>query len=181
MLDADLDALLLYALEPDKDLADPKRAVEVLGRRHLVVAFTPYSSPALDRVAHLQLPIGTFAETAGTFVNCEGRWQSFTGIAKPVGEARPGWKVLRVLGNLLGLENCEYLSAADIRDELQSAVGEVVPDNTYRGTADAAKANGEDSPADEIDVPIYEVDAVVRRATALQMTPEARRSRGGDS
>jgi NADH-quinone oxidoreductase subunit G len=181
MLDAELDALLLFGLEPDRDLADAEGAIDKLQKQDFVVAFTPFTSPAMDAVTHLQLPIGTFAETAGTFVNCEGRWQSFSGIANPVGEARPGWKVLRVLGNLLNLENCEYLSAAEVRDELLSVLGEVAPDNAYRGKADIKKPNGEDAPAGEIDVPIYEVDGVVRRATALQLTPEAQRSRSGDS
>ena len=115
------------------------------------------------------------------FVNCEGRWQSFTGIAKPLGQARPGWKVLRVLGNLLGMDDFDYLSAADIRDELQERLGEVRPDNAYRREAGLDKPNGEDAPENDIDIPIYEVDSIVRRASALQMTPEAQRARGADS
>jgi NADH-quinone oxidoreductase subunit G len=181
MLDKKLGALLLFGLEPDKDLAIAGNAVKKLAGQKFVAAFTPYTSAALDETAHLQLPIGTFAETAGTFVNCEGRWQSFSGIAKPVGEARPGWKVLRVLGNLLGIDNFEYLSAVEVRDDLADTLGEITPDNTYRRTAALDKPNGADAPAEEIDIPIYEVDGVVRRATALQLTPEAQRSRGEDS
>ncbi len=181
MLDANLHALLLFGLEPDDDLTASEDAVRKLAHQSFVVAFSPYTSAAIEEAADLQIPIGTFAETAGTFVNCEGRWQSFTGIAKPLGQARPGWKVLRVLGNLLGMDDFDYLSAADIRDELQERLGEVRPDNAYRREAGLDKPNGEDAPENDIDIPIYEVDSIVRRATALQMTPEAQRARGADS
>ncbi len=178
MLDVHLDAIFLFGLEPDNDLTAIEDAVEKLARQSFVVAFSPYTSAAIEEAADLQIPIGTFAETAGTFVNCEGRWQSFAGIAKPLGQARPGWKVLRVLGNLLGMDDFEYLSAADVCNELKEQLGEVRPDNTYRRMAGLDKLNGEDAPANDIDIPIYEVDSIVRRATALQMTPEAQRARG---
>ena len=181
MLHAKLDAVLLFGLEPDCDIASTDDAVDKLAHHGFVVAFSPYTSAAIDEAADLQFPIGTFAETAGTFVNCEGRWQTFAGIAKPVGQARPGWKVLRVLGNLLGIDDFEFLSAADVRNELQEQLGEVSPDNAYRRKASCDKPNDEDAPANDIDIPIYEVDGIVRRATALQMTPEAQRARGADS
>ncbi len=181
MLNARLDALLLFSLEPDKDLTATGDVLKKLADQEFVVSFTPFTSAALDDATDLQLPIGTFAESAGTFINCEGRWQSFSGVAKPVGEARPGWKVLRVLGNLLGIENFEYVSAAGVRDQLKEQLGEIAPDNSYRRKTGLDKLNGEDAPAEEIDVPIYEVDGVVRRATALQMTAEAQRTRGTDS
>ncbi len=180
MLDADLHAVLLFGLEPDLDLTATEDAIKKLAKQRFVVAFSPYTSDALDDAADLQLPIGTFAETAGTFVNCEGRWQSFAGVAKPVGQARPGWKVLRVLGNLLEIEGFEYLSAADVCDELQELLGEVTPDNTYRRKKALRRPNGEDAATSDVDIPIYEVDAIVRRATALQLTPEAQRLRIAD-
>jgi NADH-quinone oxidoreductase subunit G len=93
-----------------------------------VVALSSYAS-AKD-YADIILPIGVFAETSGTYVNLEGRWQSVPGAAKPVGEARPAWKVLRVLGNLLNLPDFEYLNSEQVRDELQAQVGNVKPDNT---------------------------------------------------
>jgi NADH-quinone oxidoreductase subunit G len=124
------------------------------------------------------LPIGTFAETSGTFVNCEGRWQSFAGVASPVGEARPGWKILRVLANLLDVVDSDYQSSLEIRDELKEMLGEITPDNSARHDNALAKPSGDDAAGNDIDVPIYQVDAIVRRAVALQLTPEARRSRG---
>jgi len=151
-----------------------------LAEQDFVVAFTSYKSNLFQDVADLQLPIGTFAETAGTYVNCEGRWQSFNGVANPIGESRPGWKVLRVLGNLLDAENFDYQTSEDVRDELSAALGEVKPDNQYSGSKALGKVNGADDPAAQIDIPIYRTDAVVRRATALQLTPEAQRRSAGD-
>ncbi len=170
------DVTLLFGLEPE-DITGVADAESLLAAHNFVVALTPFSSASLERSADLMLPIGTFAETSGTYVNCEGNWQSFAGIANPVGEARPGWKVLRVLGNLLDAAGFEYLSTEEIRDELAGIVGEISPDNAYKGSSAIAAPNGADDPAKAIDVPIYRVDAVVRRAAALQLTPEALRAR----
>ncbi|MCP5090270.1 MAG: NADH-quinone oxidoreductase subunit G, partial [Gammaproteobacteria bacterium] len=96
-----------------------------------------------------------------------------------VGEARPAWKVLRVIGNLIEAPGFEYVKSDDVRDEFAAQLGEVSTSNAYEGTARLSKPNGEDAPADEIDVPIYSVDGLVRRATALQLTDEARRAAAG--
>src|SRR5215469_8142258 len=101
MLSAPLRAYVLFGgVEPSGD-TQYAEALRNLAQAELVVAITPYASEELKRLAHVLLPMGTFAETSGTFVNCEGIWQSQAGAALPVGEARPGWKVLRVLGNVL--------------------------------------------------------------------------------
>ncbi len=178
MLSANSDAFLLFGLEPDKDIVGGDDAVEHLSQQKFVAAFTPYKTYALETCSDLLLPIGTFAETSGTFVNCEGRWQSFEGVANPVGEARPGWKVLRVLANLLDVVDSDYQTSLEIRDELKSLLGDIEPDNSGRQATAVAKPNGEDAPQNNIDVPMYQVDGIVRRAVALQLTPEARRSRG---
>ena len=176
LLNDKLDALLLFGLEPDKDFAAGRDVVENLSQHRFVVAFTPYKTYALETCADLLLPIGSFAETSGTYVNCEGRWQSFGGAANPVGEARPGWKVLRVLANLLDVTDSDYQTSIEVRDELREIVGNVEPDNSTRMEKAVSKPNGT-TPADG-SVPMYEVDSIVRRAVALQLTPEARRSRG---
>jgi NADH-quinone oxidoreductase subunit G len=176
MLDASLDTMILFGAEPDEDFAAD--AVEQLSKQKFVAAMTPYHSDALAQVADLMLPVGTFAETSGTYVNCEGRWQSFAGVANPVGEARPGWKVLRVLGNLLELDNCDYTSSDELRDELQLQLNETQPDNSYRGQKALAKPNGADTPGSQQDIAMYQVDALVRRAAALQLTPEGLRHHG---
>ena len=175
MTQADLDAVLLFGVEPqDLACADGQ---ELLGNAGFVAALTPYTSESLEQTANLLLPTGTFAETSGTFVNCEGRWQSFSGIANPVGESRPGWKILRVhrQSDRLPPDSTTCPTEA-IRDEVEENAGTPEPDNRYRGTGKISQPNGADAPDDEIDVPIYQVDSLVRRARALQMTAEAMRA-----
>ncbi len=138
-----------------------------------MICFTPFVTERLLECADILLPIGTFAETAGTFVNVEGRWQSFAAAASLVGDARAGWRVLRVLGNELDLPDCEYQSAADISEALASEIGDVEANNDYQGRASVSlQPVAVDAMA--LDVPIYAVDAVVRRGTALQETRIAR-------
>jgi NADH-quinone oxidoreductase subunit G len=118
------------------------------------------------------LPAGTFAETAGTFVNLEGRWQSFTGAAVPVGAARPGWKILRVLGNRLALDGFDYQSAEQVRDELKA-----LTQAPASRTAAAYRAAAAVTAAEELtDVPMYQLDPVLRRATSLQLTRDGQRN-----
>ncbi len=136
-----------------------------------MVAATPWATDELKSIAHVLLPIGSFAETSGTYVNLDGQWQSFSGAAVPVGQARPGWKVLRVLGNLLGLDGFEQLSSEQIRDALRSLVDRNSGPIELVSTPVASSAPGA---VTVVDLPMYQSDAVVRRATALQRTREAR-------
>ena len=117
----------------------------------------------------------TFAETAGTFVNAEGRWQSFDAAADPVGDSRPGWRVLRVLGNELELPRCEYRSpsdvTADLERELDGAHVLFPEDAQYKGSfAPHTHAALPVAGTLALDVPIYEIDALVRRSQPLQET-----------
>jgi len=176
MLEADLDALLLFGAEPDADFAD-REAARKLAEQNFVVAFTSFDSPVLRETTDLMLPIGTFAESAGTFVNCEGRWQSYNGFASPVGEARPGWKVLRVLGNLVDVADCDYETSEDVRDELLGLTGETPIPAQYEGGRKLDRVGDTDIALAELDVPMYSVDPLVRRSAPLQLTPEAKRSR----
>jgi NADH-quinone oxidoreductase subunit G len=172
MLAQPLDAYLLWDMEP-ADTLQPG-AMESLRGAHCVVAATAFVSEELKSAATILLPIGTFAETSGTYVNLEGRWQSFSGAAQPVGESRPGWKLLRVLGNLLNLEGFEAMSSEDVREALRLVVERnakpiaAVPGNvtvTFEG------------PVTVTDLPMYQSDAIVRRAASLQRTREARNPR----
>ena len=174
-----MDAVLMCGIEPH-DVTCVDDAAATLAATKFVAALTPFGGESIERAADLLLPIGTFAETSGTFVNCELRWQSFGGVANPVGEARPAWKVLRVLGNLLDADGFDYESSEEVRDELRELRGEVSGGRNYAGDTVFSKANGEDLNAAQIDVPMYQVDNMVRRATALQLTPEARRDAGND-
>lgn len=176
MLDAPMDAIVLVNVEPENDIHATKDAVAKLARQKYVVAITPFVSDGLLEAADLLLPMGTFAETSGTYVNAAGTWQSFVGVATPVGEARPCWKVLRVLGNLLDAPGFNYVTSEDVLREIESQLGEVKADTTYKASGKFAKPNGKDAPADEIDTPLYSVDALVRRSTALQLTAAALRA-----
>ena len=167
-----VNVLLIFGAEPGEDF-DP---IDV-GQFDFVIGCSPYRSKSLEAVCDVMLPIGTFAETSGTFINCEARWQSFGGVASPVGEARPGWKVLRVLGNLLEIEGFDFESSEAVLAAAREAIGEVEFDNGYTGGQAIARPNGGAVPA--ADVPMYGVDSVIRRAHALQLTPEARRGREG--
>ncbi|HXY76835.1 MAG TPA: NADH-quinone oxidoreductase subunit NuoG, partial [Steroidobacteraceae bacterium] len=123
--------VLVGGVEPSADTLYPE-ALRTLGKSEFVVALTPFVSEELKSVAHLMLPIGTFAESSGTYVNGEGLWQSQSGAALPVGEARPLWKVLRVLGNLLNLEAFDYESSEEVLGEVGKAC-EGVSARPYQG------------------------------------------------
>lgn len=118
MFEKPLKSYCLVGFEPALDLANSNCAIKALEQAEFVVAMTAFKTQDLLDVADVLLPIATFAETSGTFVNAEGRWQSFTGSVSPVGEARPLWKILRVLGNLLQLEGYAYHSSEAVRDEI---------------------------------------------------------------
>ncbi len=174
MLEQPLRAYLLFGgVEPSLDALAPE-SLRTLARAEFVVAVTPFASEEVQRVAHVLLPMGSFAESSGTYVNCEGLWQSQAGAAAPVGEARPGWKVLRVLGNLLGLGGFDYQSSEDVLREVRAACAAVKP-APYQG-AHPVEPGGdhEGDGAPLIDVPMYQIDALVRRAPALQKTHEGR-------
>jgi len=172
MLETPRSAYILFGIEPTKDLAEGDGSLPAL-RGAAVVAFTAFVSDDLLDVADVLLPIGTFAETAGTFVNAEGRWQSFDAAADAIGEARPGWRVLRVLGNELELPSCDYRTPSDIAAALERELGaarELDPADTgYKGSF-AVSGRAVSMAGVDLDVPIYAIDAVVRRAEALQQT-----------
>ena len=170
MLESPLAACVLFGgIEPDHDIGLAGAARTLAGCRR-VIAITPFADAATMSLAQVVLPMGTFAETSGSYVNAEGRWQEFRGCAQPVGESRPGWKILRVLGNQLGLDGFGYDSSADVLAELQCAASGV----TYDGRFAGGYAFRADPGGTTAELPIYRVDAIVRRATALQMTRAGR-------
>jgi len=169
-------AYLLMGLEPALDHGNPAAASAALAAADTVIALTAYRSPDLLAVADCLLPVTPFTETAGTFVNCEGTVQSFNGVVRPRAEARPAWKVLRVLGNLLGLDGFDQDSAEAARRQALPAEPRERLSNEIDGGAAApsgptAGATGLERVAD---VPIYRADAIVRRAASLQLTRDAR-------
>ena len=160
--------LVLWGLEPDRDLIDPTRAMAMCESADLVVACSAFRAESLERVADVLLPIGAFAETSGTYVNASGTWQRFQGAVAPPGEARPGWRILRVLGNLLDLPGFEYRDAAQVRDELAALCTESLLDNAPRGDYPVTPYAGTAGLVRVGPVPIYALDPLVRRAPALQ-------------
>ncbi|MBX3695023.1 MAG: NADH-quinone oxidoreductase subunit NuoG [Steroidobacteraceae bacterium] len=167
MLEEPLGAYLLAGgIEPWADSVYPQ-ALRTLGAARCVVAATPWLPDALREVAHVLLPIGTFAETSGTYVNLEGRWQSVPGAARPHAEARPAWKVYRVLCNLLGIAGSEYQTSEEVRDELRRICGGDLVAGPYHGVHRVGQPH---DAASVPDVPMYQIDALVRRAPSLQRT-----------
>jgi NADH-quinone oxidoreductase subunit G len=174
---------LLLNNEPTLDHAMPAMARAAMSKAESVVALTAYRSAELLEYADCLLPTAPFTETAGTFVNCEGRVQSFNGVVRPAGESRPAWKVLRVLGNLLGLGGFEHDSPEAVRAEalspdvaghLDNALAEAVPAQAAPAAVAPAAPGGLERLAD---VPLYASDPVVRRAESLQKTRDARPAR----
>jgi NADH-quinone oxidoreductase subunit G len=168
-------AYLLVGAEPELDCADGRQALAALNQADSVIVLSPFKSEAALGYADVILPVAPFTETSGTFVSTEGRIQSFQAVTASLGDSRPGWKVLRVLGNVLNLDGFGYESSEDVRDEclpgnpdfasgLDNAVSTVV--------VQPSAANGFERVAD---VPIHFADALVRRAAALQRTADAAR------
>jgi NADH-quinone oxidoreductase subunit G len=170
-------AYVLLHAEPELDAFDPQAARVALENAEMVVALSPYKHGA--DYADVLLPIAPFSETSGTFISGEGRVQSFNGSVKPLGETRPAWKVLRVLGNLLGLEGFNFETSEAIRNELLGATSIADLDLTphLNNIADvrlqAASAATQAQLERIADVPVYFSDAIVRRAPALQDTVDA--------
>ncbi len=166
--------LVLFGIEPDHDCAGGLNLQRSDKDGRFVLAFAAYAAESLRAVADVILPIGTWFETEGTFVNAAGQWQSFAAAVPPPGEARAGWKVLRVLGERCAVPRFGYNSAEAIVTELRSLAGDGLPDPLARGRKlSAAPARAGEISIRELDVPMYQVDALVRRAHALQQTTDA--------
>lgn len=144
------------------------------GESACVIAFTPFKGRALSRLADILLPMASFGETAGTYVNAEGRWQSFDPVVRPAGQTRPAWKALRVLCNRAGVSDSDYVTAAAIRDDLRSLVGKALPAISAGAATALEPAATSHVTLEDLDVPIYQIDPLVRRATALQLTEDGR-------
>ncbi len=176
MLASPRKAYILLGAEPQLDCHQPVTALNAMGAAEFVVALTSYRHRA-GEYAHVMLPIAPFTETAGTFINMEGRAQSFPGVVKPLGESRPAWKVLRVLANLLGLSGFDFENVDAVRHaisaDLAGAVSGVLNGGATKATINVAPPSPMDGLERIGEVPIYQLDAVVRRAESLQKTHDA--------
>jgi NADH-quinone oxidoreductase subunit G len=178
MLGGSLKAVLLLGAEPEFDSAAGSAAKTALGRAQMVVTLSAFKAN-MD-VSDVLLPIAPFTETPGTFVNAEARVQSFHAVVKPAGQARPGWKVLRVLGNMLGLAGFDAESTGDV---LAQAIGAPPAEGARfipaAELSNAAVFRSEDGLAGEpVTASIYQLDPMVRRAPSLQLTADARAGHG---
>lgn len=177
MLAGGLKAALLLNTEPVFDSAAGARAADALGQAQMVVTLSPFKANL--EFSDVLLPIAPFSETPGTFVNAEGRIQSFHAVVRTLGEARPAWKVLRVLGNLLGLSGFDFESTQDVMAKVRgSAAADFVAADRLGNDAPAvdlapASAAGQAAP---VTAAIYQLDSLVRRAPSLQLTTDGRRA-----
>lgn len=174
MLSGSLKAAILLNTEPEFDSAAGGRAVEALRKAEMVVTLSPFKANL--ECSDVLLPIAPFTETPGTFVNAEGRVQGFHAVVKPLGETRPAWKVLRVLGNLLGLQGFAYESSQEVlvaargQDDAQNPMAQA----SLLSNATRAAAWIGDTAARPVTASIYQLDSIVRRAPSLQLTADAR-------
>ena len=176
VLSGDRRAVVLMNIEPDSDLPNPAQARAALAKANTVIALSAYQSADLLEVADVILPISPFTETVSTFVNAEGRAQTIQPSVKPLADSRPAWKVLRVLGGLLGLDGFLF----NLPEEV---LGEALDENyctrlNNKSTSNTI-TNGNLAPFDGLerlaDVNIYAGDPIVRRSPALQLTRDAKR------
>ncbi|MFD0913094.1 NADH-quinone oxidoreductase subunit NuoG [Methylophilus luteus] len=174
MLEVPRKAYLLLNIEPELDCQHAALANEAMAKAECVVALTAYKSSALEN-ADILLPIAPFTETSGTFMSMEGRVQSFQAATRPLGECRPGWKVLRVLANTLGLPGFDYNSSEEVKNavfngEKPSAVVWRSLNNNLKELVEI-QVNIKKLGLQRIgEVPQYESDPIVRRSTPLQKT-----------
>jgi NADH-quinone oxidoreductase subunit G len=172
-----LKAVLLLNTEPVFDSAAGAAAADVIGNAQMVVTLSPFKANL--EFSDVLLPIAPFTETPGTFVNAEGRLQGFHAVVKPLGEARPAWKVLRVLANLLGLPGFAFESTADVL----ATVGDngAVPANALSNATSASAVAASGAVAAPVVASIYQLDSIVRRAPSLQLTADARNALAGSN
>ncbi len=172
MLESPRKAYLLLGLEAEFDCADSGKALSAFEQAEFVAVLGAFDNPRMREYADLILPIALFPETSGSYVNLAGKWQSSLGCAPPPAQARPAWKILRVLGNLLKFDGFDFLSSEEIRAEVEALcateshasdwqVPEKMPVKSAAGVTRIA------------DTPIYAVDALVRHAQPLQASRDA--------
>jgi len=165
MLAGGLKAAVLLNVEPEHDSAAAQAAAAALGQAEMVVTLSPFKTNL--GFSDVLLPIAPFTETSGTFVNAEGRVQSFHAVVKPLGETRPAWKVLRVLGSLLGLPGFDFNTSQEVLAAATARPANL--SNATQARIDLAAPAGE-----PVVAAIYQLDGLVRRAPSLQQTADAR-------
>lgn len=172
MISEGMHGFILMQVEPEHDCANPSDALSAVNNADFVVCLTSYVTDVMRQYADVLLPVSAFAETDGTYVNVEGRWQSFSACVAPYGESRPAWKVLRVMGNFLKLNGFDFVTSEEVRDELDTfnrglrpdARSEVTPVTLDISLPELTRIGH---------LPLYAVDSLVRRAEPLQKTTDS--------
>ncbi|MCG7968672.1 MAG: NADH-quinone oxidoreductase subunit NuoG [Candidatus Thiodiazotropha taylori] len=164
---------LLLGVEPGRDFWNGSLSMSALQSADLVVAISAFRSPELEECADILLPMAIFTETSGTYVNAEGRWQQSRGVVRPQGESRPGWKILRVLGNLTDQAGFDYTDSQQIHDEIHPLCESATLDNKQAAPQNLELQLSADGLLRGGDTPLYACDPLVRRAMALQQTQDA--------
>jgi NADH-quinone oxidoreductase subunit G len=173
MLAGGLKAAILLNTEPAFDSAAGARGAAALAQAEMVITLSPFKAN-MD-ISDVLLPIAPWTETPGTFVNAEGRVQGFHAVVKPLGETRPGWKVLRVLGNMLGLQGFAHESAAEVLAEARGAdAGQAMVQGDRLSNRTQSGIRLDATGVEPVAAAIYQLDGIVRRATSLQLTADAR-------
>lgn len=170
MLEKPRKAYLLVNVEPDLDCANSWHAIEALKQAKFVIALSMYRNPILETHAHVILPMAPFTETSGTFINVNGAWQSFNGVAKNYQSSRPAWKILRALGNFLRLAGFDYETAEEVRREVKNQLGNTSPHVMTLSLPKSFSLECKQQMTRIGEIPIYALDSLVRRAKPLQET-----------
>ena len=171
MIAGGVKAAILLNTEPAFDSAAGHQALQGLNKSEMVVTLSPFKANL--EISDVLLPIAPFTETSGTFVNAEGRVQSFHAVVKPLMETRPGWKVLRVLANLMGVQGIDYESSQEV---LATAIGsgtQQVPDAVLSNMTQTTVHVHREAVSEPVVADIYQLDSIVRRAASLQLTADA--------
>lgn len=172
MFEQGMDAFLVMNVEPELDCWNSSEALQALQQCGLVIALTAYRSESMEAYADILLPTSVFAETSGTYINVAGDKQTFAGVAAPVGESRPAWKILRVLGNYLDVPGFDYVSSTDVLTEAIDAIGEIQAENMGKWSESVQENTREQGIQRISDVPMNAIDPVCRRAKSLQATSD---------
>ncbi|MBD3610682.1 MAG: NADH-quinone oxidoreductase subunit G [Gammaproteobacteria bacterium] len=165
-------AYITLGIEAELDINNPVKAIEAFNQAECVISLTAFDSEKLREQSDVLLPIATFTETSGTYVNAEGKWQSFAAAVQAKGESRPAWKVLRVLGNFFELPEFNYMSSEEIRDKVKAQCADIPISNVSEWRCPDS-INEEGSLTRIGEVSIYAVDAITRRSEALQSTVDS--------
>lgn len=175
-LNKSLKAYVLMGVEPSYDFANAAKARESMLAAECVIALSHYADDSVREYADVILPVASFAETSGTYINLDGTWQTIQGVIPPVGEARPAWKVIRVLANICYAPGFEYVSTEDILAEIRDLQLGIMPDlfHDYYYPESLPMVSSNIQRIGEW--PLYRVDSVVRHAEALQLSASAEKA-----